>query len=70
MRRTYWYSGRADGGVDVVSRGPAGRLWRLVRVAWAVLFILAAIICVVHGQWGPGGLSLLVGAIVMPTRRT
>lgn len=68
MRRTYWTTERADGGLDVESRGPIWRTWHVIRILVACLFILGALGCLFTGQWGASAVSLLVGALWMPRR--
>jgi hypothetical protein len=66
MIRTYRTAQNAGGSVTVESHGPMSRAWRVGRVAWALIFFFAAVICWAQGQWSAGGFALLVGAIVLP----
>ena len=37
-----------------------------MRLALALVFIGTSVVLTVQGQWGAGGLSLLIGAVILP----
>lgn len=37
-----------------------------MRLPLALVFILTSVVLTVQGQWGAGGVSLLIGAIILP----
>lgn len=69
MKRNYQTIEELDGSVTVVSHGPLSGVSRLFRTGVAAIFLLGAAGCLFTGQWGSAGVSLLVGAFVMPKRR-
>ena len=69
LRVTYRTTQNPDGTVTVESYGPLSRLWRAVRIAWALVLLLATVILLAHAQWSTAAVSLLAGAIILPRVR-
>jgi hypothetical protein len=68
MRRTVYTVPRSDGGVDVVTLGPAGRAAHGLRIAVAIFLALGVIVALVQSNIAGAGILLLLAAIAMPKR--
>ena len=69
LRVTYRTTQNPDGTVTVESYGPLSRIWRAVRIAWAVVLLLVSIVLLAHAEWPGAGFAFLASAIVLPSVR-
>jgi hypothetical protein len=64
--RRYYPTQMPDGSVRVISTGPFVALGNWLRLPIALVFIGVSIAATVHGESAAGGLSLLIGALILP----
>lgn len=64
-RRVYVES-KSDGSVVVVSHGPIVAFGRWLRLPVALVFIATSIAAMVRGDWSTGGVTLIIGALLLP----
>jgi len=64
--RRYYPTQMPDGSVRVISTGPFVAFGNLLRLPVALVFIVGSIAAMVQGEWSAGGLSLLIGALILP----